>query len=53
MITAKELAKRWKMHEGTLANWRSLNKGPKFVKIGRKVLYKERVIIKYESNVKG
>lgn len=49
MINTKELAKRWKMSEGTLANWRSKDVGPKFVKLGRKVVYKLKVIEKFEK----
>lgn len=38
-LTPRELASRWKMAEQTLANWRFAGKGPRFIKIGRKVLY--------------
>lgn len=38
-LTPRELAARWKMAEQTLANWRFAGRGPRFVKIGRKVLY--------------
>lgn len=38
-LTPRELAARWKMAEQTLANWRHTGKGPRLVKIGRKVLY--------------
>lgn len=49
MITTKELAVRWKMATGTLINWRSKGLGPKFIKIGRKVLYKETSIESFEK----
>jgi predicted DNA-binding transcriptional regulator AlpA len=29
-----------KVPEGTLANWRYLGKGPRFVKVGRRVRYR-------------
>lgn len=38
-LTPPELAKRWKMSEWTLANWRSSKKGPKYVKLGFAVIY--------------
>ena len=48
-LTSKELAKRWKMSEGTLRNWRATSQGPKFVIIGvRNVLYPLESIEKYE-----
>lgn len=33
MLTPVELASRLKMSEGTLANWRSQGKGPKYLKL--------------------
>ena len=38
-LTPPELAKRWRMSEGTLANWRSSEQGPKLVKLGHAVIY--------------
>lgn len=38
-LTAYQLADRWHMHPATLANWRVEGEGPKFIKLGRKVLY--------------
>lgn len=33
-LTSKQLADRWGMFEGTIRNWRTLKKGPPFIKIG-------------------
>jgi hypothetical protein len=33
-LTSKQLAERWQMHPGSLANWRVQGKGPKFVRFG-------------------
>ncbi len=40
MVGAKEAAKLFSIAPGTLANWRSAKRGPKFYKAKRKVLYK-------------
>ena len=49
-LTPEELVERWsgRITEGTLANWRSQNKGPKYVFLGG-VLYPIKEIEKYES----
>ena len=40
-LTPDEVVKRWRktVTADTLANWRSTNQGPPFVKIGGRVLY--------------
>lgn len=38
-LTPKELAKRLRANVNTLANWRWQGVGPRFIKVGRKVLY--------------
>lgn len=48
-LTTNELAERWGLHPGTLENWRSLGGGPKFLKIGRKVVYRIEEIEKFEA----
>jgi hypothetical protein len=48
-LTTKELSKRWSLSEGTLSNWRSLKKGPKYTKIGRRVVYRIKDIEKFEA----
>lgn len=48
-LTPKETAERLRVTTGTLANWRVLGQGPKFVKLGRKVLYPVAQIERYET----
>ena len=48
-LTPKETADRLRTVKGTLANWRVQGKGPKFVKIGRKVLYPTAEVMAYEK----
>lgn len=47
-LSTYDLSKRWSMSEGTLANWRVKGLGPKFVKIGRRVIYRLKDIENYE-----
>jgi hypothetical protein len=43
-----ELADRWGLSPRTLENWRWRGEGPRFVKIGRKVLYRIADVEAYE-----
>ena len=38
-LTPKEAAERLRTTTGTLSNWRVRGDGPRFIKLGRKVLY--------------
>lgn len=38
-LTPKEVADRLRTNLGTLSNWRYRGDGPRFIKLGRKVLY--------------
>lgn len=38
-LTTEEVARRWKMNPGTLRNWRSADKGPKYVQMGTSIRY--------------
>ena len=38
-LTTKEAAERLRLHPQTLINWRVRGAGPRFVKVGRKVVY--------------
>lgn len=53
LLSTKQLAERWGLSEGTLRNWRMMNKGPRFIRIGRgkrgQVRYKIEAIVKWES----
>lgn len=48
-ITQTQLAARWHMSPRTLEQWRWLGKGPRFLKIGARVLYDEAEIADYEA----
>ena len=48
-ITQDELAERWHLSPRTLEQWRWLGKGPRFLKIGARVLYDESEIARYEA----
>lgn len=39
MQSAKETARQLAIHPGSLANWRVQGRGPRFFKIGSKVMY--------------
>lgn len=55
-LTAADLAARWRgiVSQHTLANWRSHGKGPRYVKVGRKVLYPLDAVEQFErENLKG
>ena len=38
-LTPKEAADRLRLTVGTLSNWRVSGGGPRYIKVGRKVLY--------------
>lgn len=38
-LTPDDLARMWQVSVGTIANWRTNNKGPEFVRIGGLVRY--------------
>ena len=56
-LTPRELAARWRniVALSTLDNWRSSqNRGPRFVKIGGRVLYPLEEVVAYEQrNLRG
>ena len=39
MLGPSEVEERYPISKGTLANWRSAKRGPKYYKVGRKALY--------------
>lgn len=54
-LTADDLVTRWGgvVNKGTLANWRSQNRGPAYVKIGHRVVYPlDQVEIWEKANLK-
>lgn len=50
-LTVEQLVTRWKckVTAATLATWRSRGSGPKFVKVGGRVLYRTADVIDYEA----
>lgn len=48
-LTPKELAEYWRMAPHTLANWRHQGIGPKFTKVGARILYGVEDLIAYEK----
>lgn len=47
MNTTKDIADRCGIKESALAHWRSDGIGPKFVKVGRTVMYPKEPMIEY------
>ena len=39
-LTEKDLAARWHIHPITLNHWRWSKRGPRYMKIGRRILYR-------------
>jgi hypothetical protein len=48
-FTQEQLANRWHLSPRTLEQWRWLGKGPKFLKIGARVLYREEDVEAWEA----
>jgi hypothetical protein len=48
-LTQDQLATRWHLSPRTLEQWRWQGKGPKFLKIGARVLYDEAEIEAFED----
>jgi hypothetical protein len=48
-LNQEQLARRWKISGRTLERWRWLRQGPKFLKIGGRVLYRLEDIQGYEQ----
>ncbi|GJE45877.1 helix-turn-helix transcriptional regulator [Methylobacterium soli] len=50
-FTANELMKRWESRVSvrTMANWRSQSTGPKYVKIGGRIVYPVEAVIEWEE----
>ena len=49
-LTPTELATYWCMASHTLANWRHQGIGPKFTKVGARIIYAVDDVIAYEKN---
>jgi hypothetical protein len=49
-INQRQLAKRWNVSPRTLERWRWLARGPVFLKLGGRVVYRLEDIENYEAN---
>lgn len=49
-LTPQATAERLGVTVGTLANWRTKNRGPSYLKVGRSVRYRARDLIKWERD---
>lgn len=48
-LSQTELANRWRMSPRTLERWRFTGEGPRFMKIGGRVVYRLEDIVAFES----
>lgn len=44
LVAPAVLANALEVSEGTLANWRAKKKGPAWVRVGRKVMYRQEAV---------
>ncbi len=49
-LTQRDLAKRWNKAEATIERYRADGKGPRFLKIGGKCLYRLEDVLEYENH---
>ncbi len=47
-MTPSHIARRWGIAPKTLQNWRCVGKGPPYIKIGGRILYRREDIEQYE-----
>ncbi|MGB9407105.1 MAG: hypothetical protein WCA89_06175 [Terracidiphilus sp.] len=50
IVTSGQLAERWRTSVSYLANLRSQGKGCPYVKLGRRVVYREKDVKQYEMD---
>ncbi len=48
-INQKQLAERWGLSQRTLERWRAIGWGPLFLKMGGRVVYREKDVLAYEE----
>lgn len=50
-LTPQDLSDRWqgRIKPGTLAQWRSLGRGPRYIKLGRNILYAVKAVEDWEA----
>ncbi|MFI8358818.1 helix-turn-helix domain-containing protein [Streptomyces sp. NPDC085612] len=47
-LTTAEVAERYRTAESTVRYWRHIKKGPHGIKVGKRVLYPEAELLRYE-----
>lgn len=52
-LTRVQLAERWAMSPRTLENWAVWDRGPKFCRFGKRVMYRLEDVLAYEAKVYG
>lgn len=49
LMTPETLSERWNITQVTLSQWRVNGRGPRFLKLGRKVMYRIQDIEEFEE----
>ena len=49
LLTVDDLASRWNITPTTLSQWRWNGRGPKFLKLGRRILYRAEDVEAFEG----
>lgn len=52
-LTTAEVAERYRTAPGTVRYWRHIGYGPKGVKVGRRVLYAETELRRFDAHLAG
>ncbi|BCM69417.1 hypothetical protein EASAB2608_04751 [Streptomyces sp. EAS-AB2608] len=50
-LTTAEVAERYRTAESTVRYWRQIRKGPRGIKVGKRVLYPEAELLRYERTL--
>ena len=48
-LTPDQVAQRYQVSEATLKEWRYKGRGPKFLRIGKRVRYREADLLRWEQ----
>ncbi|MET8330092.1 helix-turn-helix domain-containing protein [Streptomyces sp. NPDC005181] len=52
-LTTAEVAERYRTADSTVRYWRQIGKGPRGIKVGKRVLYPEAELLRYEEALTG
>lgn len=50
-LTTAEVAERYRTAPGTVRYWRHIGYGPKGVKVGRRILYAETELLRFDAHL--